>query len=170
MEDAWHEHVCKLTLQQIRSPDACREHLHSFPRAIVSQGFALTPLASNDDVQDVITTFLRSPDYMVPPAASMRVLTDTERAFHMGVMLKEIGEMVKAAAQDGRKQTGLMDPRENGPDKDVLQSRRNFTADPSWLAELRAVLCQEGYRVLEEQVLAGHGWQSVKTGKFSLHW
>ena len=164
MEDAWHEHVGKLTLQQIRSPDACREHLHSFPRAIVSQGLALTPLASNNDVQDVITTFLRSPDYMVPPAASMKVLTDTERAFHMGVMLKEIGEIVKAAAQDGRKKTGWMDPRENGPDKDdLLRSHRNFTADPSWLAELHAVLGQEGYQVCEERMAYG-------TGKFCVSW
>ena len=168
MEDAWHEHVGKLTLEQVRSPDACREHLHSFPRAIVSQGFALTPLASNDDVQDVITTFLRSPDYMVPPAASMKVLADTERAFHIGVMLKEIGAIVKAAAQDGRKYTGQMDPRENGPDEaGLLRSRRNFTADLSWLTELYAVLRQEGYQVQEEW--GGRGG-SFRTGRFRLNW
>ena len=113
MEEAWREHVGKLTLQQIKSPDACRAHLHSFTRAIVSQGFALTPLSSNDDVQDIITMFLRSPDYMVPPAASMKVLAETERAFHIGVMLKEIGEMVKDAAQEGRQQIGWMDPGES---------------------------------------------------------
>ena len=164
MEEAWREHIGKLTLQQIQSPDACREHLHSFPRAIVSQGFALTPLSSNDDVQDIITTFLRLPDYMVPPAASMKVLTDTERAFHIGVMLKEIGEKVKDAAQDGRRGTGWLDPHEHGPEKAfLLQSRRSFTADSSWLAQLFAVLRQEGYQVCEERMTYG-------TGKFCISW
>ena len=170
MKDAWREHVGKLTLQQIHSPDACREHLHSFPRSVVSQGLALTQLASNDDVQDVITTFLRSPDYMVPPAASMKVLADTVRAFHIGVTLEEIGGLVKDAAQDGRKCITLYGLGGEAEEEfansheaemhDYLQflkqthglvheirSRRSFMSETSWRNKLCAVLEQQGYNV-----------------------
>ena len=37
MEGAWRGHVGKLTLEQLQSPDACRAHLQSFPRSVVSQ-------------------------------------------------------------------------------------------------------------------------------------
>ena len=86
MEEAWQAHIGKLTLQQLHSPEECRTHLNSFTRSLVSQGLALTPVANNDDVQDVITTFLRVPEYTMPPAASLKVITDMQREFHVGVI------------------------------------------------------------------------------------
>jgi hypothetical protein len=120
--------------------------------SVVSQGLALTPVASNDDVQDVIATFLRLPEYMMPPAESMQVVTYMQRTFHLGVVLKEISDIVKKTALEGRDRTGLMDLRERSSVKChvLLQSRRNFTADPDWLQKLFTILRREGYGVYEQ--------------------
>ena len=174
MEEAWQAHIGKLTLQQLHSPEECRTHLDSFARSVVSQGLALTPVANNDDVQDVITTFLRVPEYTMPPAASLKVITDMQREFHVGVMLKEIREIATKAALEGRDRTGSLDPRvELGPDPGtLLESRRSFTADPNWLEKVFSVLRQEGYLVQEELTeRRGVNYVSLyKTGAFSIVW
>ena len=169
MEEAWQAHIGKLTLQQLHSPEECRTHLNGFTRSLVSQGLALTPVANNDDVQDVITTFLRVPEYTMPPAASLKVITDMQREFHVGVMLKEIREIAKKAALEGRDRTGSLDPREHGPQPGfLLESRRSFTADPKWLEKVFTVLRQEGYLVQEITEKRGHNW--YKSGAFSIVW
>ena len=169
-------HIGNLTLEQLHSPEECRVHLDSFPRTVVSQGLALTPVASNDGVQDVITAFLRLPEYIMPPAASMKVITHMQREFHIGVMLKEIREIVKKAALEGRDRTVPMYPGEHsGHPGDLpcidcvdLQSRRNFTADPIWLDKLFAVLRKEGYYVHETKRKRVNSY--VATYAFFLTW
>ena len=169
MEEAWQAHIGKLTLQQLQSPEECRTHLDSFARSVVSQGLALTPVANNNDVQDVITTFLRVPEYMMPPAASLKVITDMQREFHVGVMLKEIRDIAKEAALQGRDRTGELDPREHSSfPGNLLQSRRDFTADPKWLKQLFTVLRQEGYHVQEMHEKRGRSY--VNTGVFNVMW
>ena len=76
-----------------------------------------------------------------------------EREFHIGVMLKEVGQIVKAAAEKGRRQTQhWMDPGELGNMAcEVLESRRNFTSDRDWLDTLVALLRRQGYTVEEAQ-------------------
>lgn len=170
MEEVWRAHVGKLTLQQLQSPEACRAHLDSFPRSIVSEGLELTPVANSDDVHGVITTFLQSsPDFLISPAASMKMLSDMEREFHIGVMLKEVGQIVKAAAEKGRRQTQYwMDPGEYGNVAcEVLESRRSFTSDRDWLDTLFALLRRQGYTVEEEEKKS---WQQGYTGKFRVFW
>mmetsp|Transcript_1853 Transcript_1853/g.6443 ORF Transcript_1853/g.6443 Transcript_1853/m.6443 type:complete len:178 (+) Transcript_1853:172-705(+) len=177
MEEAWQAHIRKLTLQQLLSPEECRAHLDSFARSVVSQGLAHTPLASNDLVQDVISTFLRAPEYVMPPAASMRVITNMQRELHIGAMLKEIREIVKKAALEGRDKTRRLDARERssgidarGIDARKLQSSRSFTTDEIWLEKLFTVLRQEGYDVEEETAYNSQHNSQVKTGIFSLSW
>ena len=167
MEEAWRAHIGKLTLQQLLSPEECRAHLDSFPRSVVSQGLALSPVASSEDVQDLITTFMRTQEYMVPPAASMKLLADMEREFHVGVALREIREIVKTAALEGRHACGPIDPREHADSRaGALQSRRSFTADPEWLEQVFVVLHHEGYSVTQHLNAEG----TRRTGVFSLAW
>jgi hypothetical protein len=169
MEEAWRAHVGKLTLQQLKSPEACRAHLESFSNSVVSQGLVLTPVSSNHDVQDVITSFLRlEPECIIPPAESMAVLTNMEREFHIGVVLKEIGEIVKKAAREGRDRTGSIDPREHGLDHlngALLKSRRSFTASPNWLAKIFSVLREQVYHIHEAT-----DSNRRKTGVFTIQW
>ena len=167
MEEAWHAHVGALTLKELQSPEACRKHLEGFARSIVSQGLEQTPLGSNNDIQEVITTFLRESQHMedVPPAQSMEVITVMSKRFQIGVMLKELNQIVRAAAEDGRRSTGWLDPREHSPfPGSSLKSRKSFTSDPFWLIELFDILEDQGYGIDEEHE------RSRKTGRFMISW
>lgn len=68
----------------------------------------------------------------------MKALSDMEREFHIGVTLKEVGEIVKAAAEDGQECIEWLDPRR-------LQSQRSFTSERPWLEKLFSALRQQGY-------------------------
>ena len=174
MEEAWRAHIGKLTLQQLQSPEACREHMNSFPSSVVSQGLALTPVAGNDDVQDVITSFLRlQPEDMIPPAASLAMLTEMERELHIGVVLKEIRDIVKEAALEGRDRTELIDLRlRAGPCSAIhgtlLKSRKSFTADPRWSKKLFTILHYQGYAVHEQ--IESWSRPHLTSGVFYLQW
>ena len=103
MEAAWKEHVGKLTLEQLSSAEACREHLEGFHRQLVADGVRGTAIGSVQDVQHVIAEYLQNTTPATP--AALRELTRRSRNFYVTQLVNELIEIAKEAASLGLNHT-----------------------------------------------------------------
>ena len=99
MEAAWREHVDKLTLAQLSSAEACRQHINDFELQFVSASLGQTVLGSVDDVQEKIASMLHYQPH--PDAQSMRRLANIYQSKYNAAIVKEMLDNVKCRTEQG---------------------------------------------------------------------
>ena len=160
MEQAWCEHVRKLTLAQLSSAEECQAHINEFELQLVSTALGHTVIGSVYDIGENIASMLRCHPH--PDAQSMKRLTNiTQRTSNMA-MVKELLDHAKCRSEEGYFSSLKITFRE-------LNAYKPFMLElpASGIEVIIKMLQEQGYTV-SEHPHQGPGWRSTGNLNYSI--
>ena len=100
MEEAWLEHVGKLTADQLGSVEDLRAHLNQFQVKLVSEGLHEPTLCGMEDIHRLIAKLICDVP-LLPHASVMKILAHNRREIIKEQVVQEILAMIQKETMEG---------------------------------------------------------------------